>query len=127
VAPAQQGERKKRIGVLISRPEKDSEGQVYVAAFQQGLEQLGWMSGRNIEIDYRWTAYRACLAACMIEETQLMPLRRLHHPVYLGVQAHEICSRCDAHLNTRASEEFRGNIRVERHNPPETKFSSSER
>jgi len=53
---AQQDERKKRIGVLISRPERDSEGQGYVTAFRQGLEQRGWMPGRNVEIDYRFTS-----------------------------------------------------------------------
>jgi putative ABC transport system substrate-binding protein len=56
VARAQQGERKKRIGVLIARGETDPEGRAYITAFQNGLEQLGWASGRNIEIDYRWTA-----------------------------------------------------------------------
>ena len=55
VARAQPNERKKRIGVLISRAENDTEGQSYVRAFRQGLEQLGWMTGRNVEIDYRWT------------------------------------------------------------------------
>jgi putative ABC transport system substrate-binding protein len=67
-ARAQQGERKRRIGVLIGRPETDSEGQGYVAAFQQGLEQLGWMPGRNVEIDYRWTAGNASLAQAVAEE-----------------------------------------------------------
>src|SRR6476620_9403170 len=47
---------KKRIGVIISRPEKDAEGQGYVVAFQRGLEQLGWMRGRNVEVDYRFSA-----------------------------------------------------------------------
>jgi putative tryptophan/tyrosine transport system substrate-binding protein len=67
-ARGQQGERKKRIGVLISRPEKDPEGQGYVAAFQQGLEQLGWISGRNIEIDYRWTAGNVSLSQGLARE-----------------------------------------------------------
>jgi putative ABC transport system substrate-binding protein len=53
---AQPSERKKLIGVLISRPENDPEGQGYVTAFRQGLEQRGWVPGRNIEIDYRFTS-----------------------------------------------------------------------
>src|SRR5438046_9204625 len=59
---AQQGDSKKRIGVLIARPENDAEGQSYLVAFQQALEPLGWRSGQNIKIDYRWTAGNAHLA-----------------------------------------------------------------
>ena len=58
---AQQGESKKRIGVLIARPENDAEGQSYVVAFEQALEQTGWKPGRNVEIDYRWTVGSAPL------------------------------------------------------------------
>src|SRR6516164_6848794 len=58
---AQQGESKKRIGVLIARPENDAEGQSYVVAFEQALAQTGWKPGRNVEIDYRWTAGSAPL------------------------------------------------------------------
>lgn len=54
-ASAQQDQAKKRIGVIISRAEKDAEAQSYVAAFQRGLERSGWMRGRNVEVDYRFT------------------------------------------------------------------------
>jgi putative ABC transport system substrate-binding protein len=45
---------RKRIGVLIGRPEKDPEGQKQAAALEKGLAELGWSRNRNIEIDYRW-------------------------------------------------------------------------
>ena len=51
---AQQSERVRRIGVLMGRPAGDSEGQKQAAALQRGLEELGWRSNRNIEIDVRW-------------------------------------------------------------------------
>ncbi len=68
-ARAQQGElKKKRIGVMISRPEKDAEGQGYVVAFQRGLEQLGWIRGRNVEVDYRFTAGSTSAAQALAKE-----------------------------------------------------------
>ena len=55
-AHAQQPERVRRIGVLIGRCQGQSGLQVRLAAFQQGLQQLGWTDGRNMRIDYRWGA-----------------------------------------------------------------------
>ena len=51
-ARAQQGERVRRIGVLMIRAADDPEGQARLAAFRQGLQQLGWTDGRNVRIDY---------------------------------------------------------------------------
>jgi putative ABC transport system substrate-binding protein len=56
VARAQQTERVRRIGVLTFSAENDQEGQSSVAAFWEGLRKLGWMEGRNSEIDIRWAA-----------------------------------------------------------------------
>jgi putative tryptophan/tyrosine transport system substrate-binding protein len=53
---AQQLEVVRRIGVLMGFAESDREGQTFVAAFREGLQKLGWVEGRNIRIDYRWTA-----------------------------------------------------------------------
>jgi len=54
-ARAQQGERMRRIGVLVAVAD-DPEGQARIAAFLQGLQQLGWADGRNLQIDTRWGA-----------------------------------------------------------------------
>jgi hypothetical protein len=43
-ARAQQGERVRRIGVLIAFAESDPEGQAFVVAFREGLQKLGWTS-----------------------------------------------------------------------------------
>jgi putative tryptophan/tyrosine transport system substrate-binding protein len=56
VASAQQPERVRRIGVLMSSAADDPVGQARVKAFQQGLQQLGWTDGHNVRIDYRWAA-----------------------------------------------------------------------
>jgi len=55
-AHAQQPERMRRIGVLMGRSANDPEGQAFVAAFLQGLQELGWSDGRNVIIDIRWFA-----------------------------------------------------------------------
>jgi putative ABC transport system substrate-binding protein len=56
-APAQQSERMRRIGILTSGATADDpDGRVRTTAFVQGLQQLGWIDGRNIGIDYRWGA-----------------------------------------------------------------------
>ena len=51
VARAQQGEHMRRIGVLMARSADDPEGQAWVAAFLQGLQELGWSVGRNVIVD----------------------------------------------------------------------------
>src|SRR5262249_39169557 len=53
-ARAQQGERMKRLGILMAYPEGDQEGQAFLAAFREEFEKLGWMEGRNIWIETRW-------------------------------------------------------------------------
>ena len=53
---AQQAERVRRIGVLMSSAESDPEGQSSVAAFREELRKLGWTEGRNCEIEIRWAA-----------------------------------------------------------------------
>jgi ABC-type uncharacterized transport system substrate-binding protein len=54
-AGAQQSERVRRLGVILSGPtEADAEGQARVAALKLGLLERGWTEGHNLKIDYRW-------------------------------------------------------------------------
>jgi len=55
-AHAQQPERMRRVGVLISNAENDPTSQAYVTAFAEALRHLGWVEGKNIRIDYRFAA-----------------------------------------------------------------------
>jgi putative tryptophan/tyrosine transport system substrate-binding protein len=54
VARAQQGERVRRIGVLMPGDENDPFGKTTVSAFTQALADLGWTDGRNVRMDLRW-------------------------------------------------------------------------
>src|SRR3954470_694398 len=55
-ARAQQPERLRRIGELSGQAATDSVSQARNAAFLQGLQELGWMMGRNVDIEYRWAS-----------------------------------------------------------------------
>ena len=55
VARAQQPDRVRRIGVLMTTAADDPEGNARIAAFVQGMQQLGWIVGRNAQIDARWS------------------------------------------------------------------------
>jgi putative ABC transport system substrate-binding protein len=73
-ARAQQGERMRRIGVLTILAENDPEVKAWMAAFQDGLQQLGWTQGRNISIDYRWAGEdRERLRAYAAELVKMSP------------------------------------------------------
>jgi putative tryptophan/tyrosine transport system substrate-binding protein len=61
-ALAQQGERMRRVGVLMNGPATDAELQSHLAAFVQGLRQLGWIEGKNLRLDIRWPPGDAALA-----------------------------------------------------------------
>jgi putative ABC transport system substrate-binding protein len=56
LAAGAQSERMRRIGVLTPFAADDSESMARIAAFLQGLGELGWAVGRNVRIDYRWSA-----------------------------------------------------------------------
>jgi ABC-type uncharacterized transport system substrate-binding protein len=58
-AYAQQSESVRRVGILLPAAADDPEWQARVAAFQQGLGQLGWSIGRNLQIDTRWATSNA--------------------------------------------------------------------
>jgi putative ABC transport system substrate-binding protein len=53
-ARAQQRKRMRRVGVLMATGANDPQVQERNAAFLQGLQQLGWTVGENLQIDYRW-------------------------------------------------------------------------
>ena len=55
---AQQGERMRRIGILLPAAADDPEFQARVGAFLQVLQQSGWTDGRNVRIDIRWAGTR---------------------------------------------------------------------
>jgi putative ABC transport system substrate-binding protein len=55
-ARAQQADRVRRIGVLTVYSQTDREGQARNAAFLETLQRLGWTDGRNVRIEYRWSA-----------------------------------------------------------------------
>jgi putative tryptophan/tyrosine transport system substrate-binding protein len=96
-ARAQQGERVRRIGMLLPATSDDPEFQVRVAAFHQALALLGWTIGRNVRIDTRWAtsnvvdirrhaaelavlapdvvvAYGTSTVAAMLQETRTVPI-----------------------------------------------------
>jgi putative ABC transport system substrate-binding protein len=53
-ARAQQGERVRRIGILLPAAADDADFQAWLGAFLQALGQLGWTIGNNVRIDIRW-------------------------------------------------------------------------
>src|SRR4051812_23589077 len=55
-ARAQEGVKRRRVGFLMHLTPGDPDAMARVAAFLQGLQELGWATDRNIQIDYRWAA-----------------------------------------------------------------------
>ena len=55
-ARGQPSERVRRVGVLMHLAADDPEGQPRIIVFEQGMRELGWAVGRNLQIDYRWAA-----------------------------------------------------------------------
>jgi putative ABC transport system substrate-binding protein len=53
---AQRSDRTARVGVLMGIGEGDPEAGPRVEALEQGFYELGWIKGRNLQLDYRWTA-----------------------------------------------------------------------
>jgi putative ABC transport system substrate-binding protein len=61
-ALAQQSERMRKVGVLLSPREDDSDAQGRVKILRKGLAELGWTEGHNIHFEYRWTGGDAARA-----------------------------------------------------------------
>jgi len=55
-ARAQQGERMRRVGLVLARAQDDPEAQAQLATFVRTLQSSGWTTGRNLQIDIRWGA-----------------------------------------------------------------------
>jgi putative ABC transport system substrate-binding protein len=55
-ARAQQAERVRRVGVLMSTAAEDPESQLRLVALVQGLQQAGWTVGHNLQVDTRWAS-----------------------------------------------------------------------
>src|SRR6516162_1950476 len=73
-ARAQQTERMRRIGVLMPFHTDNPEAQTGLAAFQQGLQQLGWTEGGNLQVEYRWSGGDAeRIKTCAAELAALVP------------------------------------------------------
>jgi putative ABC transport system substrate-binding protein len=49
-------ERVRRVGILMNVAEGDREAQAYVAAFEEGMREFGWVTGRNLRLDVRWAS-----------------------------------------------------------------------
>ena len=73
VASAQQDERMRRIGVLMNTAADEPESRARLAAFMQGLQELGWGVGRNLRIDHRWSP--GDLARLRKDAAELVALR----------------------------------------------------
>jgi putative tryptophan/tyrosine transport system substrate-binding protein len=57
-ARAQQADRMRRIGILMTIAANDPEAQARIVMFAQSLQALGWTDGRNARIDIRWSTAR---------------------------------------------------------------------
>ena len=68
----QKTEGMRRIGLLLSTPDSDQEAKVELAAFVQELKKLGWSEGRNIQIDYRFSAGDTARMAMFAKELVAM-------------------------------------------------------
>ncbi|MDF2810800.1 MAG: hypothetical protein K0S56_1831 [Microvirga sp.] len=55
-APAQEQSRVRRIGLLMASAESDPDGQARAKAFRYRLQELSWVEGRNLQLDWRWAA-----------------------------------------------------------------------
>jgi len=55
-ARAQQGQRVRRIGAVMNLAAEDPVSIARAKAFAQGLQVLGWIDGRNVQVEYRWAA-----------------------------------------------------------------------
>jgi hypothetical protein len=79
-ARAQQGQRVRRVGVLMGYAESNREGQAFVAAFREGLQKLGWSENRNLcgsTLDGRYRTMQIRFSdTAMLQQTRTIPRDR---------------------------------------------------
>ena len=73
VARAQQGSGRPLIGVLMNVSADDPSAPVFIAAFRQQLQELGWIDGRNARIEVRWAGAAARYRTYAAELAALAP------------------------------------------------------
>jgi len=72
-AYAQQSDRKRRIGILIGLSESDPVGQQWARTLIQTLQELGWKSGTNLQVDLRFASDRDHMGTAAKELVELQP------------------------------------------------------
>jgi putative ABC transport system substrate-binding protein len=72
-AQAQQPNRMRRIGMLMGFAESDHDAQSWIVAFREELGNLGWIEGRNVEMEIRWAADRESMKQFAKELVALQP------------------------------------------------------
>ena len=94
-ARAQQGERMRRIGMIMPAASDDPEYPVRIGAFLQEMQQLGWIIGRNMRIDIRWTSGNADnahkYAAELVRSPPTSSLPLVPQPSALCCRQHAVC------------------------------------
>jgi putative ABC transport system substrate-binding protein len=103
-ARAQQRERMRRIGLLMGGAESDPVNQTRLAAFLDGLQQLGWTDDRNVRIDIRWPA-----ASADRNRTDAAELVGLMPDVILASASASVAALQQASRSTRSNTASAGN------------------
>ena len=91
-ARAQQPDQLRRIGALYGMAETDLEARAWDASFRKRLAELGWMDGRNIRIEDRWTGGsvdRTKQFANELVRTKPGRACRRNHSSYRGIAARD--------------------------------------
>jgi putative ABC transport system substrate-binding protein len=70
---AQQQDRARHIAVLSGLAEKDPESRLRMTSFERGLRDLGWVKGRNLNVEYRWAGDGAALRDSAAQLVSLKP------------------------------------------------------
>jgi hypothetical protein len=103
-ARAQQGDRVRRIGVLLARDENDPVAKTYVPAFTEALAGLGWTDGRNVRMELRWYGDDANRSRALAQEFGVLRGTFTHEKLHTAIELEAIDisdERSDSHLSER--------------------------